>query len=152
MGRGRMDSKGWTLSIPSEVIDNWGIKCAGQSAHLMFQARRVGHHCPGRRFASSNEMAASGLLTRHHAFNSYESLFRLANNRNVGHQVSDTISRALSALPSRFILRASILCALNPSASIKSPTFSYFLHTPRILEFMLRESLHCPSSVFSAQV
>ncbi|PQM40059.1 uncharacterized protein Pyn_07211 [Prunus yedoensis var. nudiflora] len=28
MGRGRMDSKGWTLSIPSEVIDNWGINCA----------------------------------------------------------------------------------------------------------------------------
>ncbi|PQM33216.1 hypothetical protein Pyn_16735 [Prunus yedoensis var. nudiflora] len=117
----------------------------------MFQARRVGHHCPGRRFVLSEETTASGLLTRHHAFNSHEPLFRLAN-RNVGHQVSDTISRALSALPSRFVLRASNLCALNPSASIKSPTFSYFLHTPRILEFMLRESLHCPSSVFSAQV
>ncbi|PQM42091.1 hypothetical protein Pyn_01113 [Prunus yedoensis var. nudiflora] len=47
MGRGRMDSKGWTLCIPSEVIDNWGIKCTGQSAHLMPQARRAGHYCPG---------------------------------------------------------------------------------------------------------
>ncbi|PQQ00289.1 uncharacterized protein Pyn_32351 [Prunus yedoensis var. nudiflora] len=35
MGRGRMDFRGWTLCIPSEVTDNWCIKCAGQSAHLM---------------------------------------------------------------------------------------------------------------------
>ncbi|PQM37871.1 hypothetical protein Pyn_34972 [Prunus yedoensis var. nudiflora] len=59
-----MDSKGWTPSIPSEVIDNWGIKCAGQSAHLMPQARRAGHHCLGRRFILSEETTASGLLTR----------------------------------------------------------------------------------------
>ncbi|PQP98068.1 hypothetical protein Pyn_16783 [Prunus yedoensis var. nudiflora] len=47
-----MDSKGWTLSIPSEVIDNWCIKCAGQSAHLMPKARLAGHHCLDLRKAS----------------------------------------------------------------------------------------------------
>ncbi|PQQ02755.1 hypothetical protein Pyn_14251 [Prunus yedoensis var. nudiflora] len=42
-----MDSKGWTPSIPSSVINNWGIKCTGQSAHLMPHVRRAGHYCPG---------------------------------------------------------------------------------------------------------
>ncbi|CAL9010217.1 unnamed protein product [Prunus brigantina] len=33
LGRGRMDSKGWTICIPPEVIESWRLKCVGRSAH-----------------------------------------------------------------------------------------------------------------------
>ncbi|PQQ03022.1 hypothetical protein Pyn_04782 [Prunus yedoensis var. nudiflora] len=137
-----MDSKEWTPCIPSEVIDNWGIKCAGQSAHLMLQARRVGHHCPGRRFASSNETTVSGLSTRHPAFNLREPLFCLA--KKCRSQVSDISSCALSALSGHFVLREPRLFVLNSSASIKTQTPSLFLHTLKILEFTLLKSSLCP--------
>ncbi|PQP99915.1 hypothetical protein Pyn_34775 [Prunus yedoensis var. nudiflora] len=67
MGRGRMDSKGWTPCIPLEVIDNWGTKCTGQSAHFMLQACRVDHHCPGltQGVALPRQMKRRSLSFRH---------------------------------------------------------------------------------------
>ncbi|PQP99321.1 hypothetical protein Pyn_18496 [Prunus yedoensis var. nudiflora] len=71
MGRGRMDSRGWTLCILFEVIDNWGIKCAGQSARLMHKhvSQAIIAQTYARcRFVSSDETTASGLSTCHRAF------------------------------------------------------------------------------------
>ncbi|PQP97038.1 hypothetical protein Pyn_07636 [Prunus yedoensis var. nudiflora] len=66
-----MDSRGWTLCIPSEVIDSWCLKCASRSAHLMRKhvvQAIIAQTCASRRFVSSNETTASGLPTRHRAF------------------------------------------------------------------------------------
>ncbi|PQQ06132.1 hypothetical protein Pyn_36327 [Prunus yedoensis var. nudiflora] len=105
-----MDSRGWTLCIPSEVIDSWCLKCAGQSAHLMHMHvvhAIIAQTYARRRFVSSNETTASVLSTRHRAFE---------------HAVR---SLRLSREPRPFVS--------NSSANIKTQTSLFLLYAFRIL-------------------
>ncbi|PQP96074.1 hypothetical protein Pyn_09683 [Prunus yedoensis var. nudiflora] len=75
----------------------------------MPQACREGHHCLGRRFASSNEMMVSGLSTRHLAFISREPLFCLAK-KNCQYKNPDSFAFFFTLKILEFALLKSSLC------------------------------------------
>ncbi|PQQ06135.1 hypothetical protein Pyn_36330 [Prunus yedoensis var. nudiflora] len=110
MGRGRMDSRGWTPCIPSEVIDNWGIKCAGQLAHLI--PKRV----------------VQAIIAQNYARRRFV-------NRNCGYQVSDISSRTPTVVR-LFRLSRIPLLVFEFQRQYKNQTSSFFLHTLRILKSM----------------
>ncbi|CAL8118630.1 unnamed protein product [Prunus armeniaca] len=140
-----MDSKGWTLCIPPEVIDSWRLKGIGRSTHLMrkhFVQAITALIRTSRRFVSSIETTAFGLLTRHRVFEHAVRLLRLS--RGPCPFVSNS-SANIKAYPSSFLPYTFRIFGRPNSAKLFSQFFNPFELHISALHLLLPSYLFPPA-------